>query len=206
MVTGFFVMAGLPVVYSLAAQQLSKCQPQLFRCMRGSSARLASLGSTIRRKQSDLMSQTMPTAAAVVPKAVRLRHPSWVGEINQTYIHSRRSFNDAKNRVLFAIMRVFPPSPSIKLVVPCIICTIDPLNCFVLCYLPDGMAHLQIRLSFLDCLDTRRNDPPMAIAICTTQHNAYHATCNVLKCATFEPKLASTMCIHMTRYGGKWVA
>ncbi|CAK4795157.1 unnamed protein product, partial [Aphanomyces euteiches] len=27
MVTGFFVMAGLPVVYSLAAQQLSKCQP-----------------------------------------------------------------------------------------------------------------------------------------------------------------------------------
>ncbi|KAH9084244.1 hypothetical protein Ae201684P_020493 [Aphanomyces euteiches] len=105
MVTGFFVMAGLPVVYSLAAQQLSKCQPQLFRCMRGSSARLASLGSTIRRKQSDLMSQTMPTAAAVVPKAARLRHPSWVGEINQTYIHSRRSFNDAKNRVLFAIMR-----------------------------------------------------------------------------------------------------
>ncbi|KAH9095224.1 hypothetical protein LEN26_017887 [Aphanomyces euteiches] len=141
-------------------------------------------------------------------------------KLDGVHPHSQRAFNDVKNRLFFALMRWHAPEPREKIggslhalhlrhpeyrQMPLFSCR--AADCFVLCYTPDGQLEMQVRLSFIDCLDTRMDDPELAIPRCTSQHRASFATCSGEPCATFKPtKTTARVCIHSPLGGSKWMA
>ncbi|CAK4926571.1 unnamed protein product [Aphanomyces euteiches] len=129
-----------------------------------------------------------------------------------------RSYNDVKNRMIFFVMQQRLPK-SVKQIGGSLYRLYEhspryrhmPLfshraaDCFVLCYSKTGHVTLQLRLSLLDCLDKRLNDPQMAIPTCTSQHKTSYALLNGRKCATFEPSATTSSCIHNSSQPFQWV-
>ncbi|KAG9398087.1 hypothetical protein AC1031_015007 [Aphanomyces cochlioides] len=215
MLSAATIVASFPVVYSISLGQMSRFTPIPSGHFRRASTSSSFSKTASRCRWRILGSQTTPTTSIVA--TFRARALSSVDKAKS--FRSHRSFNDLKNRIFFAVMRQIQPEPLYRLggslhelfdrsclyrKLPLFSCR--AADCFVICYNTDDVAELQVRLSLLDCLQAKSNDRAMTISICTSQHNASFATCDGKKCPTFEPKTSSSMCIHTTRHGGKWIA
>ncbi|KAG9407795.1 hypothetical protein AC1031_021035 [Aphanomyces cochlioides] len=208
-IAGTILMASFPVTLSFALQRLTRRRKQ------GSGMRISRHWATLTHYV-----RCSPSLHAIAPPMRATTQTSRSSDFDSVDSHSRRSFNDFKNRLFFAFMRWLAPEPHRKIggslhalhlqhpeyrEMPLFSCR--AADCFVLCYTPDGQLELQVRLSFLDCLDTRLHDPELAIPTCTSQHRASYATCSGEPCATFKPTATSVRpCIHSPLGGSKWMA
>ncbi|KAH9110810.1 hypothetical protein LEN26_013623 [Aphanomyces euteiches] len=207
--TGFF-----PVYLSFALQKLHSSRQRRLRGLLGQ----ISKQWTYIKDRCRCAQRVQSMVTIITPGNVR-RPPNEQSENEQRNQHSHRAFNDVKNQFFFALMRWHAPEPPEKIggslhalyndrpeyrSMPLFSCR--AADCFILCYTPDGQVHLQVRLSFLDCLDTRTHDPELAIQTCSSEHNTSYATCNGETCSTFQPTSPGQVCIHRTRLGVKWVA
>ncbi|KAH9094968.1 hypothetical protein LEN26_017996 [Aphanomyces euteiches] len=132
--------------------------------------------------------------------------------------YGQRSFNDIKNQIMISILfrklpkstdqcggslhALYENSPHYRNMP---LFSHRAADCFVLCYSSVNKVKLQVRLSLLDCLDTRLRDPDLAIPTCTTCHETRYATLNNDKCQTFEQTNPKAKCIHRSAYGNNWI-
>ncbi|KAG9398085.1 hypothetical protein AC1031_015005 [Aphanomyces cochlioides] len=215
-IMGSVLMASFPIIYSITIQRI-------YHHARGLQQRSRRDRVTNNfRKQSSSSTNDMVHWESFTVKSQQqqqYRRISRMGQYIQSTRYTERSFNDFKNRVFFTLFRRVVPEPSQQLggslhklyerspqyrKMPLFSCR--AADCFVLCYTPNDKTPVQIRLSFLDCLDKREDDPHFAVAECTSQHDTSYAILSTHKCRTFQPTIAMTTCIHTSRIGGKWIA
>ncbi|KAF0726222.1 hypothetical protein Ae201684_015498 [Aphanomyces euteiches] len=218
MIAGALLMQLFPLCFSLALQKLATSRQRMHGSTAGTSHPTKNFPRCICSRRIFQTAHAIAPSTTVATSLNPQPPPNSTARNHQIDQLSHRSFNDVKNRFFFGLMRWHAPEPRHKIggslhalhqrhaeYRPMPLFSCRAADCFVLCYTTDNQLELQVRLSFIDCLDTRMDDPVLAIPTCTSKHRASYATCNCQPCSTFKPTTSTSICIHTPQSGSKWL-